>query len=329
MKIQKNKTRITMTVTAALMIGLIMLSPMTVLPNVSGQQVAMPANAIRTVDGGWVTPLHTHDEKGNPLTIHYEVGKDVTGLIAPPCATNTGLSQEGGTWGNSTNDNKAIGLRTTWTMPTGTITTNFGTNGFYYNPVNFYYDGPTSGTTPYKFFQVDWGIGGNTLSPPVGQNWYYTLAYQSGGTWQYTIKQMSAVTTSQGSSYTVNGAIEPTNLANPPAYVVQVTLGSSSWLYTTNLGYTPSLDGVYSFQAYQDEYTTKSPGATSLATNNVASPNVIIDNNGNTGYDPNMLNSLTVFNSNNPVYTGPTYKVLNSVKSGTTTETDPVSCGTW
>lgn len=326
MKIQNKTKTVTVTMTA-LILGLVLLSPTTILPQINAQPT-MPANAIATPGGGWVTPLHTVDEKGKPLTIHYEVAKDVSGLYAHPCATNSGLSQEGANFGNSTNDNKAIGLRTSWVMPTGTITTNFGTNGFYYNPVNFYYDGPTGGTTPYTFFQVDWGIGGNTESPPVGQNWYYTLAYQSGGTWQYTMKQMSAVTTSQGSTYTVFGAIEPTNLANPPAYVVQVTLGSSSWLYSTNLGYTPSLDGVYSFQAYQDEYTTKSPGATSLSSNSVSSPAVVIDNNGNTGYDTTMLNSITTFNTNNGAFTGPTYKVLSPSKSGTT-ETDSVACGTW
>lgn len=288
----------------------------------------MPTNAISTADGGWITPLQTRDAQGNPLTIHYEVGKDVTGLVAPACATNTKLSQEGGTYTNSTNDNKAIGLQTTWTIPTGTITTNFGQNGIYFNPVNFNYDGPTSGSTPYTFFQVDWGIGGNSLVPPVGQNWYYMLAYLSGGSYQYTKVQMSSPSSTRGSSYIVNGAIEPTNLANPAAYVVQVTLGSNSWIYSTNLGYNPSLDGVYQFATFQDEYTEKSPGATSLSTDKVASPNVILDNNGNTGYDPFMLNGLTGFNQNNSNGPGPTYQVLSDSQSGVT-ETDPVSCSIW
>ncbi|GEM_PF-5005171 len=324
-----NKTNPATILAAALILGFVLMSPTTVIPQINAEQFVKPANAISIPGGGWVTPLQTIDKNGKPLTIHYEVGKDVSGLIAPPCATNTGLTQEGVDYNNSTNDNKAIGMRTSWAMPTGTITTNFSTNGIYFNPVNFYYDGPTSGSTPYTFFQVDWGIGGTGLTPPVGQNWYYTDAYKSGGSWHYHSVQMSSVTTSQGSTYTVFGAVEPSNLANPPAYVVQVTLGSSSWLYTDNLGYTPSLDGVYSFQAYQDEYTTKSPGATSLSSSSVSSPAVVIDNNGNTGYDTIMLNSITTFNGNNNVFTGPTYAVLSPSSSSGTTETATVACANW
>ena len=43
----------------------------------------MPPNAIRTPNGGWVTPLQTHDAKGNKLTIHYEVGVPIVGGVSP------------------------------------------------------------------------------------------------------------------------------------------------------------------------------------------------------------------------------------------------------
>ncbi|MDE1765845.1 MAG: hypothetical protein KGI27_06165 [Thaumarchaeota archaeon] len=43
---------------------------------------SIPQNAIRTTDGGWVTPLQT-TENGTKLTIHYEKGVNVTGKIMP------------------------------------------------------------------------------------------------------------------------------------------------------------------------------------------------------------------------------------------------------
>ncbi|CUR51398.1 exported protein of unknown function [Nitrosotalea devaniterrae] len=45
---------------------------------------SMPPNAIRTQNGGWITPLQTTDQNGNNLTIHYEgQGIDVTGKVLP------------------------------------------------------------------------------------------------------------------------------------------------------------------------------------------------------------------------------------------------------
>ena len=43
----------------------------------------MPKNAIRTPDGGWITPLQTTDQNGNNLTIHYETGIQVSGYANP------------------------------------------------------------------------------------------------------------------------------------------------------------------------------------------------------------------------------------------------------
>ncbi|MDE1867612.1 MAG: hypothetical protein KGI08_07900, partial [Thaumarchaeota archaeon] len=44
----------------------------------------IPPNAIRTSDGGWITPLQTHTENGSKLTIHYETGTPVAGNYLPP-----------------------------------------------------------------------------------------------------------------------------------------------------------------------------------------------------------------------------------------------------
>ncbi|HEX5458004.1 MAG TPA: hypothetical protein VFX64_06420 [Candidatus Nitrosotalea sp.] len=44
----------------------------------------MPQNAIRTPDGGWVTPPQTYDDNGKNLTIHYETGIPVQGNYLSP-----------------------------------------------------------------------------------------------------------------------------------------------------------------------------------------------------------------------------------------------------
>jgi hypothetical protein len=45
---------------------------------------SIPPNAIRTPNGGWITPLQTHDANGTKLNIHYEVGTPVYGKVPPP-----------------------------------------------------------------------------------------------------------------------------------------------------------------------------------------------------------------------------------------------------
>ncbi|GEM_PF-7117543 len=44
----------------------------------------IPKNAIRTPNGGWITPLQTTDMNGNKLTIHYETGTGASGNVLPP-----------------------------------------------------------------------------------------------------------------------------------------------------------------------------------------------------------------------------------------------------
>lgn len=43
----------------------------------------IPQNAIRTLNGGWVTPPQTQDENGKNLTIHYEAGVQVSSYANP------------------------------------------------------------------------------------------------------------------------------------------------------------------------------------------------------------------------------------------------------
>lgn len=51
--------------------------------NVANSTNSIPSNAIRTPNGGWITPLQTTNNSGGNLTIHYEVGKPVTGYANP------------------------------------------------------------------------------------------------------------------------------------------------------------------------------------------------------------------------------------------------------
>ncbi|HYL66862.1 MAG TPA: hypothetical protein VEU72_06875 [Nitrosopumilaceae archaeon] len=52
--------------------------------NVTNSTNSMPPNAIRTPNGGWITPLQTTDQNGKNLTIHYETGVQVSSSVMPP-----------------------------------------------------------------------------------------------------------------------------------------------------------------------------------------------------------------------------------------------------
>ncbi|MHB8547204.1 MAG: hypothetical protein ACYDAJ_10600 [Nitrosotalea sp.] len=47
----------------------------------------IPSNAIRTSNGGSITPLQTTNSSGGNLTIHVENGTDVSGKFLPPPVT--------------------------------------------------------------------------------------------------------------------------------------------------------------------------------------------------------------------------------------------------
>ncbi|MGH2611827.1 MAG: hypothetical protein ACRDFB_02115 [Rhabdochlamydiaceae bacterium] len=279
-----------------------------------------PANAIRTIDGGWITPLFTHDGKGHPLTIHYEAGTRVVGNHVhpgPPYLTN--VQQEGGNWAYTTNNN-AMGFNTTWTMPTGSITN--ASNGIYYNPVNFDYSGTTGGSTPYTFFQVDWGTGGSSV--PGGalvDGWSYTLLY---GT---TYNQISIpATTSQGSTYVVAGALEPSPLSSNQ-YVVEIELGTNAWISATPLGYTPQLGKITNLQSFQDEYVTRS-GTSSLSADTVKTPTIVADNSGTVKYDTTSVTGVSAYNGYGIYTHSKTYEVMSPSVS-TKQVTDSFSYTSW
>jgi hypothetical protein len=117
----------------------------------------------------------------------------LTEIMIPtkPSARAT-AENEGANWGYSSQAND-IGLKTTWVMPSGSLT---GTgNGIYYNPANFWYVGTTGGSTPYTFFQVEFGKGASTI---VTQNWFYGMMYHDGSGDHYRQFTMPSVTVSPG-----------------------------------------------------------------------------------------------------------------------------------
>ncbi len=322
--IKNNKTKTTTTIIAALVIGMMLISPMTVMPSVNAQQQTIPANAIRTVDGGWITPLQTVDDKGRPLTIHYEPSPQVFGYLPPSCSGpySSQVEQEGGSWSYPTQNNNAIGFETTWNMPTGNVTG--GANGVYYNPVNFNYTGSMTGNTyPYTFFQVDWGIG--TGSTGIYKHWSYTMAYKSGSNIIYNQYGMSGITESQGSTYTVQSMLEPSPMASNQ-YVVQVTLGSNSWIYSNSLTYTPQLGHLTKLMSFQDEYAV-AHGTTNLGSDSVSSPTIVLDNSNVLGYDTTSVTGVSQYTGYG-AYSGSTYQILTS-SVGTKTIADSAGCPSW
>lgn len=52
--------------------------------NVTNSSNQIPSGAIRTSNGGWITPLQTTTDNGSKLTIHYETGIQVSGNYLSP-----------------------------------------------------------------------------------------------------------------------------------------------------------------------------------------------------------------------------------------------------
>lgn len=284
--------------------------------------IPVPANAIATPEGGYVTIPHMTDDNGKPLNIKYEAGiKGTGGEIVPVCRGPTaGLYQEGANWATTSNS-QTIGYEETWQMPTGSVT---GTSvGFFYNPVNFYY--PASGTN-YDFFQVDFGTG-NNLGSRTG--WLMTYSYvDSMGVRQYPFTTIPA-TVSAGSNYKVDAMLQPFPMANPSSYVVQITLGSNSWLYSQPLGYNPTLGSVNTFHTYQDQWLLSS-GSSTLSADSNSSPKVIKDVSGSLVYDASLVTGKTLWdNLNTAATTSQTRDILSPSTSGTTSFTDPRECNTF
>ncbi len=288
--------------------------------------ISLPKNAINTPDGGYVTIPRTMDESGKNLNVKYYVGVENFTKIGPNSTgfpacrgPSTGLYQEGADWTTTANA-QTIGYEDSWTMPSsGTIS---GSNGFYYNPVNFQY--PISSPN-YDFFQVDWGVGSGVVD-----NWIMTYSYiDSHGVRQYPYTALSSVPNSYGSTYKVDAMVEPYPLANPSAYVVQVTVGGTGYVYSHALGYTPSLDSVYHFQSYQDQWTTGT-GSYYYGADTSASPKVVKDSSGTLTYDGTLVTGKTQWDTLNTAATpSSTRDILSPSSISSTSFSDPLDCNTW
>lgn len=306
------------------------MSPWQVL-NIGATKPQIPDNAIKTPTG-YVTPVQTVDDKGRPLTIHYmDDSKRVSGAghvyPCPPTA-NSGLNQEGGAWSYPVSNSQAIGFQTHWTMPTGGFG-NTASNGLYYNPVNFNYTGTTSGSTPYSYFQVTWGLSGTSVGLTDG--WTYLMWYKnSNGNYNSPPVQntMPSVPITPGSTYTVQAQLEPYPMASPSQYVVQVTLGSNSYMYSAALTYDPQIGQIKNdLKSFQDEYVTAHDSNVNLSSDTVNTPVIVVDQNNVIGFDSMAVTGVS---STNTVasYGGSTYPILTPSTSGTQV-TDSLPCNTW
>jgi hypothetical protein len=323
------KIRYEVTATLVMVVAIFLLGPLifVISPALANPvtSVQKPANAIATPDGGWITPPQTTDKDGKPITIQYTKSVQIFDNLPAACSgsATSGLKQEGANWVYNNNVNEA-GLYVPWTMPTGSLT---GSNGLYYNPVNFNYIGPTSGSTPYDFFQVDFGKGSLT---GITQNWFYTMAYPSGSSTHYDTFAMPAVTVSPGSTYNVQGVLEPYPVANPSQYVVQVTLGGSSWLTGHALGYNPTIGSsdTNGFSSYVDQYL-ENHGTTTLSVDQNGIPALVEISSGSLVLDGAAITGYTTFDRNNTNQPVSTYDVLSPGPVDTKIFNNSPDCTSW
>jgi hypothetical protein len=207
-------------------------------------------------------------------------------------------------------------------MPTGTFTGS--TNFVYYNPVNFNYPEAPSGKP--DFFQVDFGLG-----PGAGSlsNWFITTVQTPTST--YVTTTLPSVTVSPGSTYRVDAMLEPYPLANPSSYVVQITLGSNSWLRSVPLGYTPNEGSFYinTFKSYQDQYLGQA-GSTTVSSDSNTNPAAVKDVSGTIAFDSTLITSKTLFDSFNPnLSSSPSWHILSPSSTGTKSFTNAADCSSW
>ena len=169
----------------------------------------------------------------------------------------------------------STGFVVQWMMPRGLIVGYEA--GVYYNPVNFYQNVPSdTSNQKYMFYQVDYGVG-----KLLGNRQGLVLTFEPGGSEYYSFIQLKEVPIMPGSKYWITGVLEPTPLANPPAYVVQIVQGTHSWIYKTGIDeINPRTSPVYKFQSFQDQWIS-SPFASNLTRDEVSYPVIISVENGN------------------------------------------------
>ncbi len=170
----------------------------------------------------------------------------------------------------------STGFVVQWKMPVGTVQGYKA--GVFYNPVNFYQNNPNDSN--YMFYQVDYGVG-HTLGNREG----LILTIEPGGSGSYSFIKLNDANILPGSKYWITAMLEPSSIADPPVYVVEIIHGTDAWVYWTDYNHSiqvqPTTDPVYRFASFQDEYTSPT-FASNLTADEVSYPTVIsTDHNNN------------------------------------------------
>src|SRR6185437_1443656 len=197
----------------------------------------------------------------------------------------------------------SIGFVAQWMMPNGTITGYKA--GVFYNPVNFYQNVPGD-PTKYMFYQVDYGVG-----KVLGNRTGLIMTTEQGGSGIYPFIKLNNVTVVPGSKYWVAGVLEPSPLAVPPAYVVQIIHGNQSWVYETEIDdINPNTSPVYRYQSFQDEWIS-TDFASNLTRDEISYPIIIsVDNNNNIKLD-SILNAINYSSLDQNIVTSGSFKLLS------------------
>jgi len=240
-----------------------------------------------------------------------------------PHGINTTISDMTNPGANIVTKANSTGMVAQWMMPNGTIRGYEA--GVFYNPVNFYQNDP-SDPTKYMFFQVDYGVG-----KLFGNRTGWIMTFEQGGSGNYAFIQLNNVTVAPGSKYWIAGVLEPSPLAQPPAYVVQIIHGTHSWVYETEINdIDPKSSPVYKFQSFQDQWIS-TPFASNLTRDEISYPTIIsIDNNNNFTLD-SILNATNYTSQDYNIVTTGSFHLLSphlitSLLSEQPTYTDSRDC---
>jgi hypothetical protein len=145
------------------------------------------------------------------------------------------------------------------------------------------------------------------------------------GTRMYGATSMSSVTVSGGSTYRIDATLQPFPLANPSAYVVQVSKGANSWIYSQPLGYTPSAGSVTNFQSYQDQWL-KSSGTASLSSDTVGTPKLARLVSGSLTFDGTKVTNKVTADTLSAITASQTRDILSPSSINATALNDVRDC---
>lgn len=162
-------------------------------------------------------------------------------------------------------------------------------------------------------------------------HWFFTMMYHDSNLNKdiYEKYAMPTVTESQGSTYTVQGVLEATDMSSTPSYVVQITLGTQGWISSQPLTYNPQLGFKSGLASYQDEYL-QDPGSTTLSADTEANPTPLADISSVITAEAQEITGYTALNQLNSGVSGyNTYSAFSSSQINTKSFSDPNQCNSW